>query len=131
MKFTEAIRRSPIYCILRLKCPHCHTGEFFYKNPYNLKHLGDLHAKCLLCHQSNHPEPGFYQGALYVSYGFGVGLFMGMFLFLNVLSLTIFHMSMEVILIAMIVLMILLSPYTYALSKITWAKMNITFKGLK
>jgi hypothetical protein len=34
-----------------------------------------MNAVCSSCEASFEPEPGFYFGALYVSYGFTVGLF--------------------------------------------------------
>jgi hypothetical protein len=35
-----------------------------------------MHAHCKQCGQNFNPEPGFYYGAMYASYGLAVGLFL-------------------------------------------------------
>ncbi len=72
---------NKLYSILRNKCPRCHEGEFF-ENPkaYSWKQLGQTKKECSNCHLDFVPEPGFYFGAAYVSYGLGVALFVATFL---------------------------------------------------
>jgi uncharacterized protein (DUF983 family) len=66
---------SKIFSILHNKCPRCHEGDFFVKsNPYDLKRFSQMPPSCPVCHQSYEPEPGYYYGAMYVSYGFNVGI---------------------------------------------------------
>jgi len=60
--------------IISCKCPKCRTGNMF-KFPllpkwYNL----DMHTNCQYCGQIFEPEPGFYYGAMFVSYGFSVAI---------------------------------------------------------
>lgn len=62
--------------IVKGKCPRCRKGDLFvYSNPYNLKNMSKIHDNCKCCGQTFIPEPGFYYGAMYVSYGLGVGIF--------------------------------------------------------
>ncbi len=72
---------SKLYSIANNKCPKCHEGDYFVEaNPFNLKKLTAVHEKCSKCNQPYSLEPGFYFGAAYVSYGFGVALFVASFL---------------------------------------------------
>lgn len=57
------------YSILRLKCPRCQEGNLFItKNPYDLKRFIEMPDCCPVCKQDFKIEPGFYSGALWVSY---------------------------------------------------------------
>jgi uncharacterized protein (DUF983 family) len=57
------------YSILRLKCPRCHKGNLFVsRNAYNLKRMLDMPDRCPVCNQDFRIEPGFYSGALWVSF---------------------------------------------------------------
>ncbi len=94
-------------------------------HPYDFKKIGQVHKNCPECQRSNFPEPGFYQGAMYVSYGFGVALYMGLFIAMNILFP---DLGMKNIIIVMSVLFVLLAPLTFAYSKITWAKINFSKK---
>ncbi|HEX8547240.1 MAG TPA: DUF983 domain-containing protein, partial [Cytophagaceae bacterium] len=70
-----------ILSILKLKCPRCHQGDIFAnKNPFKFSTLSKIHKNCSCCGQDFEPEPGFYFGAMYVSYGLGVVYFLLSFL---------------------------------------------------
>lgn len=116
---------SKVYSVLKMKCPQCHEGEFFISHPYDLKHIGDLHANCPVCGLKYAKEPGFYYGAMYVAYGIGVGLFVTIWLFFH---LFLQDLSVSWLLISMVSITLILSPYIYALSKIIWANMFIRYK---
>ena len=64
---------SKFYSIFRFKCPHCHEGDFFKSsNPYNLRSMSEANETCPNCGRKILIEPGFYYGAMYVSYALGV-----------------------------------------------------------
>lgn len=58
--------------LLRLKCPRCHTGDLFVAPATSLRHFDEMPTHCPVCRQTYEPEPGFYYGAMYISYGFSV-----------------------------------------------------------
>ncbi len=58
--------------LLALRCPRCHTGPLFNYGTYNLPHLTDMPEACPVCGQHYEPEPGFYWGAMYISFAFAV-----------------------------------------------------------
>ena len=114
---------TKIYSIAKMKCPRCHEGDFFVSHPYNLKHAGEIHENCEVCHLKYSREPGFYYGAMYVSYGLGVALFVTLWVSMN-LFFSWFSTGVQIAII--VSSMLILSPYLYALSKIVWA--NLFFK---
>ena len=118
---------TKLYSILREKCPHCQEANFFEGNSvFNLKQVGKIHRHCPACGRSNHKEPGFYYGALYVVYGMGVGLFVATFI-------AIYFFSPETELhwyvVWMASLMIILGPKMYKISRIVWANMFYPYQG--
>lgn len=117
---------SKLYSILNFKCPYCHQGDFFVAHPYDLKRVGDLHERCSACKRKYSIEPGFYFGAMFVSYALGVALVMSIWVaFLVLAPDTEPHWQVG----AIGVVMLLAGPYLYALSKIIWANMFFEYKG--
>jgi uncharacterized protein (DUF983 family) len=117
-----------LYSILKRKCPACHEGDFFISSPYDLKNAGKIYEKCSECGESFTKEPGFYYGAMYVSYGLGVAIFVAVFL----LTYLFYPNPTAFIYILMVgVSMLVLGPFLYATSKIIWANMFISYKSKK
>lgn len=58
--------------LLKLRCPRCHAGHLFTHPATDLRHFDEMPRYCPICQQTFEPEPGFYYGAMYVSYGFSV-----------------------------------------------------------
>ena len=52
------------------KCPRCRKGDIFVK-PLVFTDPLNMPKKCEHCGQSTEPEPGFYYGAMFLSYIFG------------------------------------------------------------
>jgi uncharacterized protein (DUF983 family) len=110
---------NKIYSVLHSKCPKCNEGDVFEsKNPYNLKEFASMYANCSVCAQSTQPEPGFYYGAMYVSYALTVGLGIvvgGLMLFFDYTPMaTIAVLS---------VLLVVLAPVSFRLSRMIWFNM--------
>lgn len=110
--------------ILRMKCPRCQEGDFFTSHPYNLKNAGNIHEQCAKCNLKYEMEPGFYQGAMYVSYGLGVALFVTLWVSFNLFFPSL-STGAQVGIVA--VASLVLTPIMYALSKIIWANLFIKF----
>lgn len=53
--------------IWHYKCPRCKEGDM-YKKPFKLSNPLDMYPKCQNCNLNFEPEPGFYFGALIISY---------------------------------------------------------------
>lgn len=116
---------TKLYSIIKFKCPHCQEGDFFVSHPYDFKHAGDINVVCPVCGEKNEKEPGFYYGAMYVSYGLGAAIFIITFTIMN-----LFFPNFDWITYLFIVvgLMLALTPLIYALSKIIWANFFYSYK---
>lgn len=116
---------SKLYSIFKMKCPRCQEGDFFVARPYNLKKAGDIHTHCSHCGLKYSKEPGFYYGAMYVSYALGVALFVTLWVSFNLFlpSVNVYWQLLTISLTS-----ILLGPYLYALSKIIWANLFIKYE---
>ena len=113
------LKGSKLYSIIKFRCPRCHEGGFLEnKNVYNLKDAGNIYKECFVCGLKYSPEPGFYYGAMYVSYALGIALFVSIWVALTVLYPS--H-SNELLIGIIIGFTLALGPYLYALSKIIWA----------
>jgi uncharacterized protein (DUF983 family) len=64
------------------RCPRCHSGKMFItNNPYSFDAF-KMHESCSCCHLKYEMEPGFFYGAMYVSYALTSGIFIVWF-FIN------------------------------------------------
>ena len=110
---------SKLYSILKFKCPHCHEGEFFKsRNPYHLKSMSETLERCSECGKKFSMEPGFYYGAMYVSYGLGCAHIIAFWVGKVILNAEIEFWNFIILVGSFLVL---LTPLYYGLSKIIWA----------
>jgi len=64
-----AIRaKSWLSSVIRLKCPHCRTGELFSTGSFSFSLPFEMIKRCEVCTQNFFPEPGYYYGAMFLSY---------------------------------------------------------------
>lgn len=112
--------------ILKCKCPKCHSGYMYQNtNPYHLKHLFDMKDHCEVCSQPFAPEPRYYDGAMFVSYGISVGIIVSVIIAFNILfEEPDFNIMMGLI----ISLAILLSPLTLRISRSIWIHLFFKFE---
>ena len=115
---------NKLYSIFLNKCPRCQTGNFFaVNNPYNLKQFDKMNAQCLCCGERFEREPGYYTGALYVSYAYYVALIVNCFIVLEVLL----DMDLTYFLIILVVLIVGLTPPVFRLARLTWINFFVSF----
>lgn len=53
--------------IFKYKCPRCRKGNL-YNQPFKFNDPLDMQEKCTYCDQVFEPEPGYYFGAMFISY---------------------------------------------------------------
>lgn len=49
------------------KCPRCRQGNM-YEEPFSFSAPLAMKTKCEYCNQKMEPEPGYYYGAMFISY---------------------------------------------------------------
>ncbi|WP_230471130.1 MULTISPECIES: DUF983 domain-containing protein [Hymenobacter] len=65
---------SSTLALLALRCPRCHEGPLFSRPAFSTG-FAEMPEACPVCGQRYEPEPGFYWGAMYVSFAFSVAIF--------------------------------------------------------
>jgi uncharacterized protein (DUF983 family) len=71
------------------KCPRCQEGNLFTA-PFEFSKPVAMPEQCPICKQKYEPEPGFYYGAMFLSYIFSGFFFLGiMGILLIVLKMSI------------------------------------------
>ena len=116
---------TKIYSIFKNKCPRCQDGDFFkYKFTYNPSKVTEIHDNCPSCNLKYMIEPSFFFGAMYVSYGITVAMFVTVFIIAKVfIGLEILEAFSAIIITAVI-----LMPLNMRLSRILWINMFISYE---
>lgn len=111
--------------VIFLKCPRCHEGDLFHGKAYS-SHMIDMPKHCAKCKQPFFLEPGFYYGAMFVSYAINVAI--ALILFAIIWAILGFKQLffMKAALASMVGTM-LLFPYTLRVSRAIW--LGFFYKG--
>ena len=107
--------RSAGRAILEQRCPRCREGRLFNEPAYRSLNFYKMKAQCEVCEQVFDPEPGFYFGAMYISYAFLVAISVSSWVFLYVLFKPSFLTYLVVILSANVLLLPLIFRYSRTL----------------
>lgn len=102
--------------LLRGKCPRCRRGDMFPYPGTNLAKFNKMNETCPHCGVRLEPEPGFYQGAMYVGYAFTVAVIL-------ILGLTLYLLGDPpewIYILTVIGVMLLLVPLNYRFSRIVY-----------
>jgi hypothetical protein len=83
-----------------------------------------MHESCPNCGQKYQPEPGFYYGAMYVSYALTVAIFVAVVVIGNLF----FDPGIWEIVISLSIVLLLVMPLVFRLSRSIWAHMFIKRK---
>jgi uncharacterized protein (DUF983 family) len=102
--------------ILRLRCPNCGKAKVFHqtKYPFNRPQMKD---ECEACGYRFDREPGFFSGAVWLSYGLAV--VEGLVAFFLVKYL-IFGISLTNLILVTIAVVMLLAMWNYRLARVIW-----------
>lgn len=74
---------SKLYSIFTQRCPRCHESKMFYTPTFSFKRPFDMKERCDVCDEDFFPEPGYYYGAMFVSYIFTAFFCIGFALFFH------------------------------------------------
>lgn len=66
--------QSKIRAILAAKCPKCRRGNMFVFPLSDFKRFSRMHTHCPQCALRFEVEPGFFIGAMYISYAMSLGI---------------------------------------------------------
>lgn len=69
-----AATRSSFLALLAQRCPRCHEGPLYKHSSFNVSKFEEMYEACPVCGLHYEPEPGFYWGAMYISFAFSTGI---------------------------------------------------------
>lgn len=114
---------SKAYSILGFKCPRCMEGDLYKTTSFSFKKSFEMHKSCPVCHQDFEPEPGFYYGAMFVSYIFTA--------FFSIGFLLIFHWVFDFSLMAsfgmLVAFFAIFFVVIFRLARSIWISLNIKY----
>jgi len=105
-----------VTALLQGKCPRCRKGNVFTHHVSKILSFQKMNKSCPVCGVLLEPEPGFYQGAMYVSYAFTVAVIVAVGILLFVLG----DPPSWVYILTVIAVMILLIPFNYRYSRMVY-----------
>lgn len=98
------------------KCPHCRQGNVFTYPSGKISRFSVMNPLCPHCGASFIPEPGFYFGAMFISYAFNVAIFVACWFILYLFFEPSDFVYVTVIAIAALVF----TPPNYRASRLLW-----------
>lgn len=111
--------------MLHGKCPRCREGDMFAHPFSRVQYFASMNKQCPHCGVYLEPEPGFYQGAMYVGYA----LTLAVIVVVSIILYFIFNNPSEwTYITVIIVIMVLLIPLNYRYSRILFLHL---FGGIK
>lgn len=66
--------KTKLSAVINARCPQCREGRLFKYKFWNLLKFSQMHDHCPTCNLRYEVEPGFWFGAMYVSYALTVGI---------------------------------------------------------
>lgn len=120
------MRHSLIYSIFTTKCPRCREGNMFPKGTLYSTAFARMHPNCPCCGQSFEPEPGYYFGAMFISYGITTAIFL---VALFVLNLMLEEITMLVVFATVVGVVIGFLPIIFRLSRAMWINIFVRYEG--
>jgi uncharacterized protein (DUF983 family) len=97
-----------IAAILKLRCPRCLTGRVF-------SGIFRMHTRCPDCDLVFEREPGYFVGAMYISYALALLAVAPVYL-----VLTFMHIAFATIITALVVQLTVLSPLLFQYARVLW-----------
>jgi len=113
--------------IFNMKCPRCRVGDLFETQTFSFQKSFDMPSRCPHCEQKYVLEPGFYYGAMFISY-----IITGWFcLFLLGLLMIIFKINVWTSFTILIIILAILFVWFFRISRSLWIHMRVKYKPNK
>jgi phage FluMu protein Com len=120
-------RNSWFNSILTVKCPRCREGNMFPAGTlYHPKKFMQMNKNCECCGQSFEPEPGYYFGAMFISYAFNTAFFVGVWW---ALLIAVDEISIPMMLGVLLFVVIGLLPLNFRWSRVLWINIFVRYEG--
>lgn len=115
------------HSIFLIKCPQCQEENLFKERTFAFKEPFRMRESCPNCQLDFEPEPGFYYGAMFISY-----IFMGWFCIGFVALLHwVLDFSLETSFVALIAVVAFFFVYIFRLARSIWLSLNVKYDKTK
>lgn len=109
------LTENKLQAIVQCKCPRCRSGKMFSHPVTDLKNFTNMNKSCEVCGLEFEIEPGFFWGAMYVSYAISVATAItsavALYILLN-------DPDTWVYITTIVSIIVLLSPFSYRYSRV-------------
>lgn len=106
---------SRIIPLIKSKCPNCEEGNVYQKRKgFSLFTFAKMNLRCPQCNHMFQKEPGFFTGAMYVSYALVIAELILFYLLINS------FFSEDMTLILMLTSVVVMSSTNYRYSRLIW-----------
>ncbi|MEM6394966.1 MAG: DUF983 domain-containing protein [Bacteroidota bacterium] len=117
------MKRSLIGAMIGHKCAVCRQGDMFPTGAYSFDRPFTMNERCPKCNANLEPEPGFYYGAMFVSYVLLVFPLLGLTMFLK----WILGWSIEASFALIIGLGLLILVWWFRFSRAVWLNLMVKY----
>jgi len=114
---------SKMYSVTHFKCPRCQEGDLFETPTFSFRKPFHMPDHCPACNQPYMPEPGFYYGAMFVSYILTGWFCIGFVLFLH----WVLDWSMLASFSTLIAVCLLLFVFVFRFSRAIWISLMVKY----
>lgn len=122
----ESRENSFFNTVIKAKCPRCREGNMFPPGTLYTRKFADMYPNCACCGQTFEPEPGYYYGAMYVSFGFSTAIFLMVLFFLY---LMVEEITTLMVAVAVLAVSVGLLPVLFRLSRALWINIFVRYEG--
>lgn len=121
---SDKTQSSAISSIIQLRCPACRKGKLFPSDKVFFDFSFKMNERCPNCGENFFKEPGFYYGAMFISYIFS-GFFSLIFCGLLIL---VFDVYWKYALVMLTIVLILGFVYLFKVSRSIWIHFFVKYK---
>jgi len=112
------------YSVVKEKCPRCQDGDIWETKSAYTKGFSDMKERCSECNLKYTIEQGFWYGAMYISYAFGVIITVTVVVILSIFTeFNVFEKTG-----AAVFFLMLLMPLVFRYSRNVWINIFVHFE---
>jgi len=120
-------KETKLYSVVNIKCPRCHEGDMFPPHTlYKLSKFDKMYSACPCCGQTYEPEPGYYYGAMFVSFSISTGIFLAV---LFGLSFFVEEITLAMLVGTILIIVVALLPVNFRLARAIWINIFMRYEG--
>ena len=113
---------SRISSIFKMTCPRCRQSKLF-ETPMQVSKPLAMNKQCAVCGQKFEPEPGFYFGAMFISYIFLAFFSLG----LTGLLVFYFHLSVDLSFLILLTTLAIMFIWNLRFSRSIWIHLVVKY----